>query len=147
MRFIVVLLDPKFIDLETAIAIHDDLIETFEGSFGIRDIGLLESALSQPKATFFGKFLHPTIAEQAAAYLYHIAKNHAFIDGNKRTSVGVMEAFLRVNGYNLDLSDDELYELALKASTDKLKKTDVANIIESHLIAFQLQIEAEDNWC
>ncbi|MBD2681574.1 type II toxin-antitoxin system death-on-curing family toxin [Nostoc paludosum FACHB-159] len=141
------MLEPKFIDVETTIAIHDDLIETFEGSFGIRDIGLLESALSQPKATFFGEFLHSTIAEQAAAYLYHIAKNHAFIDGNKRTSVGVMEAFLRVNGYNLDLSDDELYELALKVSTDELEKTDVANIIESHLITFQLQIEEEDNWC
>jgi death-on-curing protein len=139
------LLDPKFIDVETAIAIHDDLIETFEGSFGIRDMGLLESALCQPKATFFGAFLHPTIAEQAAAYLYHIANNHAFIDGNKRTSVGIMESFLRVNGYNLDLSDDKLYELVLKASTGKLEKTDVANVISSHLIAFQLRIEAEDN--
>jgi death-on-curing protein len=91
---------PEFIEKDTAIAIHKYLIEQFGGSLGVRDEGLLESALAQPQATFFGELLHPTIAEQAAAYLYHLAKNHAFVDGNKRVALGVTEAFLRLNGYN-----------------------------------------------
>ncbi len=61
LRFTVALLNPEFVDIELAIAIHDDLIETYGGSLGVRDRGLLESALSQPQATFYGEFLHPTI--------------------------------------------------------------------------------------
>ncbi|MDF5718573.1 MAG: type II toxin-antitoxin system death-on-curing family toxin [Rhizonema sp. NSF051] len=130
--------NPEFIDIEVAIAIHDDQIAEHGGSLGLRDRGLLESALYQPQATCFGEFLHPKISEQAAAYLYHIAKNHAFIDGNKRTALGVTEAFLRMNGYNLTLSDDELYKLVLDVSTSKLEKSDVADVFTRHIVAFQL---------
>ncbi len=94
---------PEFVDTALAIAIHDDLIDTFGGSLGIRDEGLLESALAQPQASFFGNLLHSTIQKQAAAYLYHICKNHPFIDGNKRTALGVMEAFLGMNNYQLNI--------------------------------------------
>ena len=80
---------PEFIEMDDVLTIHQILIEQFGGSHGIRDKGLLESALAQPKATFFGELLHPTIYEQAGAYLYHIAKNHPFLDGNKRTAFGV----------------------------------------------------------
>ncbi|MEL6166026.1 MAG: Fic family protein [Cyanobacteria bacterium J06628_3] len=65
------------------IEIHLDQIVSFGGTAGVRDEGLLESALAQPQATFSGEYLHTTIYEQAAAYLYHITKNHPFIDGNK----------------------------------------------------------------
>jgi death on curing protein len=77
------LLNPKFVNTQEAIAIHDFLIEKYGGSFGLRDEGLLESALAQPQASFFGEFFYLTIAEQAAVYLYHICKNHPFINGNK----------------------------------------------------------------
>ncbi len=126
--------NPKFIEINLAIAFHDDLIESLGGSFGIRDENLLHSALAQPKATFFGEYLHPTIAYQAAAYLYHISKNHAFVDGNKRTSLGVMEAFLGLNDCDLDLSDDELYELVISTVTGKLEKEQIAEVIQKHLI-------------
>jgi death-on-curing protein len=66
--------------------------------------GLLDSALAQPKATFFGELLHREIHDQAAAYLYHLVKNHPFLDGNKRVGAAVMEVFLRINGYVLTLS-------------------------------------------
>ncbi|MBD2771177.1 type II toxin-antitoxin system death-on-curing family toxin [Iningainema tapete] len=138
------MLNPEFVDIELAIAIHDDLIETHGGSLGVRDERLLESALSQPQATFFGEFLHPTIAEQAAAYLYHVTKNHAFIDGNKRAALGITEAFLRMNGYNLTLSDNELYELVLAVSTGKLEKTDLISVIADHLVVQILGAEAQD---
>lgn len=99
---------PEFLEIADILDIHEILIEQFGGMFGVREEGLLESALSQPQATFFGELLHPTIHEQAAAYLYHIAKNHPFLDGNKRRAYGAMEAFLRLNGYNLKLSDEEV---------------------------------------
>ena len=98
---------PEFLQIAEILEIHQILIDLFGGMPGIRDEGLLESALSQPQATFFGELLHPTIHEQAAAYLYHIAKNHPFLDGNKRTAYGAMETFLRLNGYNLDLSNEQ----------------------------------------
>jgi death on curing protein len=89
-RFTVALLNPRFLELSEILLAHDVQIARFGGMYGVRDEGLLESALAQPKATFNGKLLHSTIYEQAAAYLYHIAKNHPFIDGNKRTAFMVM---------------------------------------------------------
>ncbi|WP_292843596.1 type II toxin-antitoxin system death-on-curing family toxin [Nostoc sp. NMS8] len=84
--------------------IHQRQIKRFGGTSGVRDEGLLDSALAQPQATFGGEFLHPTICEQAAAYLYHLAMNHPFLDGNKRTAFAVMLTFLNLNGYALNLS-------------------------------------------
>jgi fido (protein-threonine AMPylation protein) len=76
--------------------LHDRQVEKFGGTSGIRDQGLLESALAQPQATFAGELLHATIYEQAAAYLFHLAMNHPFLDGNKRTAFAVMDVFLRL---------------------------------------------------
>jgi len=100
---------------------------------GIRDEGLLESALSQPQTTFFGELLHPTIHEQAGAYLYHIAKNHPFLDGNKRTAYGAMEAFLRLNGYNLNLSDEQAYNMVMQVAQGELSKEALASLLEQHI--------------
>jgi death-on-curing protein len=129
------LLIPSFIDKEQAIEIHDDLIAEFGGSLGLRDEGLLESALAQPQASFFGELLHPTIAEQAAAYLFHLCKNHPFIDGNKRAALGVMEAFLILNGYELSASDDEVYSLVLDVAESKIDKTQLIEEIRQSLIS------------
>ncbi len=73
-RFTVALLTPNFLTLAEVLAFHDHQVQRFGGSPGVRDMGLLESALAQPAASFGGELLHPTIANQAAAYLYHIAK-------------------------------------------------------------------------
>ncbi|WP_293253487.1 MULTISPECIES: type II toxin-antitoxin system death-on-curing family toxin [unclassified Microcoleus] len=89
---------PRFISLDEVLELHEDQISSFGGTSGVRDEGLLESALAQPQATFGGQLLHPTISEQAAAYLYHLAMNHPFIDGNKRTAFAVADTFLRLNG-------------------------------------------------
>ena len=75
------MLIPNFLYLAEVLALHENQVTRFGGSFGVRDMGLLESAMAQASATFGGEFLHPTVASQAAAYLYHRAKNHPFIDG------------------------------------------------------------------
>jgi death on curing protein len=71
--------------------------------------------------------LHSNIAEQAAAYLYHLAMNHPFIDGNKRTAFAVMDTFLRLNGYNLKLTDDEAYDLVMRVVQKMLDKVGLAD--------------------
>ncbi len=124
---------PEFLEINDLLEIHQILINRFGGMSGIRDEGLLESALSQPQATFFGELLHPTIHEQAAAYLYHIAKNHPFLDGNKRTAYGAMEAFLRFNGYNLDLSDEQVYNMVMQVAQGEMSKEALASLLEQHI--------------
>ncbi len=94
---------------------------------------MLESALSQPRATFFGEFLHSTIHEQAAAYLYHLAKNHPFVDGNKRTAYGAMETFLRLNGYNLDLSNQEAYNMVMQVAQGEMTKEELSSFLAQHI--------------
>lgn len=107
--------------------IHADQITSFGGTPGLRDEGLLMSALAQPGAMFDQQLLHPTISEQAAAYLYHLAMNHPFLDGNKRTAFAVMETFLRVNGYRLTLTDNEVYDLVMQVVQTSVDKAGIAN--------------------
>ncbi len=124
---------PEFLQIAEILEIHQILIDLFGGMPGIRDEGLLESALSQPQATFFGELLHPTIHEQAAAYLYHIAKNHPFLDGNKRTAYGAMETFLRLNGCNINLSNEQAYNMVMQVAQGEMSKEALSNLLEQHI--------------
>ena len=117
---------PNFLTFDDILFLHDDQINSFGGTPGLRDRGLLESALSQPLATFGGELLHPTISEQAAAYLYHLAMNHPFLDGNKRTAFAAMDTFLRVNGYRLVMTNEEAYELVIQVVQGNLDKEELA---------------------
>lgn len=125
--------NPKFLEITDILDIHQILIDRFGGMSGVRDEGLLESALSQPQASFFGELLHPTIHAQAAAYLYHLAKNHPFLDGNKRTAYGAMEAFLRLNGYNLDLSNEQAYNMVMQVAQGEMSKEELSSLLEQHI--------------
>ncbi|MFQ3615627.1 MAG: type II toxin-antitoxin system death-on-curing family toxin [Cyanobacteriota bacterium] len=124
---------PEFLSVTDVLVIHADQIDSFGGSLGVRDQGLLESALAQPQATFGGEFLHTTIAQQAAAYLYHLAMNHPFIDGNKRTAFAAMDAFLRLTGVLLGFTDDEVYQLVIRVVEGGLSKDEVADILQAAL--------------
>jgi death-on-curing protein len=125
---------PKFLSLDEVLELHADQISSFGGTPGVRDEGLLESALAQPQATFGGQFLHPTISEQAAAYLYHIAMNHPFIDGNKRTAFAVMDTFLRLNGCALNLTDDRAYDLVMRVARGTMTKEELSTEFESCIV-------------
>ncbi|MEO1069264.1 MAG: type II toxin-antitoxin system death-on-curing family toxin [Cyanobacteria bacterium J06638_6] len=120
------MLTPNFPSHEDVLLLHDDQIATYGGTAGVRDQGLLDSALAQPRATFGGELLHPALAEQAAAYLYHLSRNHPFIDGNKRTAFAVMDAFIEANGYSLSLTDDEAYNLVMQVAQGQLEKESLA---------------------
>ena len=89
---------PRFLNVDDVLAIHQDTIKHEGGRAGLRDPGLLESAVTMPQQQFEGIYLHPSLAAMAAAYLFHIAANHPFVDGNKRTAVLAALVFLDVNG-------------------------------------------------
>ncbi|MDZ8025837.1 MAG: type II toxin-antitoxin system death-on-curing family toxin [Nostoc sp. SerVER01] len=125
---------PKFIEKQDVLSIHNKQIERYGGLPGIRDEGLLESAISQPQATFGGEFLHPTIFEQAAAYLFHITNNHAFVDGNKRTAFDVMVTFLNLNDYELNMTSKEAEELTIQVSNNEVSKEELIEILKNHII-------------
>jgi death-on-curing protein len=86
--------------------------------------------LAQPQETLGGDFLHRTISEQAAAYLYHIAMNHPFIDGNKRTAFAVTDTFLRLNGCALNLTDDRAYDLVMRVARGTMTKEELSTEFE-----------------
>jgi death-on-curing protein len=127
------LLTPNFLTLDEVLLLHADQIASFGGTDGLRDRGLLESALAQPQATFGGEFLHPTLADQAAAYLYHLSRNHPFVDGNKRTAFAVMDTFLEANGQRLTLTNDDAYGLVMQVAQGQLDKPAVASILATAL--------------
>ena len=112
----------RFIPDEIVLLVHADLIRRYGGQTGIRDRGLLSSALVQPQMTGGGKFLHKTIFDKAAAYGFHVCRNHPFVDGNKRVAFVLMDIFLRRNGYELAAYEDEAYVIMMALADGRLTK-------------------------
>lgn len=124
---------PVFLTLEQVLYIHNEQIRRLGGSAGIRDQGLLESALAMPQAQFGGQFLHHDLFEMAAAYLYHIAMNHPFIDGNKRVGAMAADVFLELNGFTLPAAKESLFEkLVLEVAQGKAEKGEVAVFLRNN---------------
>jgi death-on-curing protein len=123
-----------FLALDEVLAIHAHQITRYGGALGLRDRGLLESALAMPAATFGGETLHPSLHEQAAAYLFHLVKNHPFVDGNKRVGLACGLTFLRLNELRIDASDDALVELVFGVADGHLSKADVAVFLRKHAV-------------
>lgn len=117
---------------EQVIKIHSILIEQTGGSNGIRDEGLLDSALNAPFQTFDGEYIYKTIKAKAAKLGYFLVKNHPFIDGNKRTGILVMITFLEINGLEITCSDEELIILGLGLADGKINDKDLLNWIIDH---------------
>lgn len=124
----------KFLNKETLLAFHDDQVKTYGGKAGIRDEGLLESALAQAEASFGGKYVHKTIYEMAAAYGFHICQNHPFYDGNKRTALIAMYTFLFVNGYRLQADKKSLYAIVMELASGNVEKKELATYLEEHCL-------------
>jgi death on curing protein len=115
-----------FIPNEIVPVMHADLIKRYGGTPGVRDRGLLASALAQPKMTAQKRFLHRTIFDKAAAYGFHVCRNHPFVDGNKRIAFVLMDIFLLKNGWKLDASEEEAFEIMITLASGSLTKTDLS---------------------
>jgi death-on-curing protein len=122
-----------FLTLDEVIALHADQIERYGGRPGIRDLGLLQSALGTPSATFEGRFLHEDLQEMAAAHLFHIVRNHPFVDGNKRVGLMVLLAFLGLNSRRLDANAREVEDLVLGIARGRVSKAEAAVFVQQHL--------------
>jgi death-on-curing protein len=112
--------------------IHYRVLEETGGSHGIRDLPLLESAVSRPGATFDSDDLYPDLFTKAAALMHGIIKNHPFLDGNKRTAITAASIFLLRNGYALKTSNRALEHFTLKTASEKREISDIARWFESH---------------
>ncbi|MDE2689015.1 MAG: type II toxin-antitoxin system death-on-curing family toxin [Acidobacteriota bacterium] len=123
-------MEPEFLTLDEALAIQAEQIERYGGTEGVRDHGLLASALAMPAATYGGQFLHPNLFEMAAAYLFHLCKNHPFLDGNKRTALAASLAFLWLNDLEVVADPDEIAELVLGVADGSVGKAQVAVYLE-----------------
>ena len=103
------------------------LVEKYGGSMGIRDAGLLHSAVAMPQASFGGEFLHKDLFEMAAAYLFHIVQNHPFVDGNKRAGAASAIIFLEMNDIELHADEDGLVDLTLSVACGEVGKEAIAD--------------------
>lgn len=125
-------MEPIFLTLDEVIAIHRDQIERYGGSPGIRDIELLKSAVAMPFAGYGGDYLHADIYEMAAAYLFHILRNHAFVDGNKRTGVVSALVFLMMNGIELNASEGKLEAMVRSVAEGKTDKAGAVSFFRKY---------------
>ena len=119
----------KFLTLSEVLEIHRDQISRYGGTIGIRDIELLKSALGIPMATYSGEFLHTDVYEMAAAYLFHLVKNHPFLDGNKRVGAVAALVFLLLNGHDFNAPEDDFAEMVLSIARGEIDKAEVAVFI------------------
>ncbi len=122
-------MEPVFLSLAEVLEIHQDQIARYGGENGIRDLNLLKSALGMPSVTYSGTFLQTDVYEMAAAYLFHLVRNHPFLDGNKRVGAVTALIFLDLNGYEFGAPEDYLADMVLAVARGEFDKADVAVFI------------------
>lgn len=123
---------PDFLGLDEVLAIHEDQIARYGGRRGVRDLGLLESALGMPRSGAAGRWFHPDVFEMAAAYLFHIVKDHPFVDGNKRAGAMAAFVFLAMNGKRLEASNPALERLVRSVAEGRSDKARVADFLREN---------------
>jgi death-on-curing protein len=120
-------MEPLFLTLDEVLRIHEREIEAHGGGPGLLNRGLLESAVAQPATAFGGHFAHADLAEMAGAYLFHLAKNHCFVDGNKRVAALSAVVFLALNGVDFDVPPNDYYYLTYGVASGTVDKADAAD--------------------
>ena len=125
-------MEPLFLTLDEVVMIHRDQIDRYGGSPGVRDWGLLQSAVAMPAASFGGQLLHADPCEMAAAYLFHIVQNHPFIDGNKRVGAVAADVFLSLNGQLLIADEDDYADLVLAVARGETSKSAAAEFLRAN---------------
>ena len=125
--------DIIFLSVEDVSLLHKDTIDVDGGSHGVRDHGLLDAAVAMPRQQFDGAYLHKDIAAMAAAYLFHIAQNHPFVDGNKRAAVMSALAFLYVNDVELTMVPSDLETITVNVAAGDMEKEKVTRWLRSQM--------------
>lgn len=123
----------SYLGLSQILRLHRRIINQSGGAAGILDLGLLESAIRQPRMSFGGEELYASMAAKASILGFTIIQNHPFIDGNKRTGHAAMEIFLVLNGYELIASVDESEKIVLQIALGELSREEFQTWIENHL--------------
>jgi death on curing protein len=120
----------EFLTLEVVLALHQRQLDRFGGGAGLRDRGLLESAVAQPQTSFGGTYAHEGLIAMAAAYLFHIVSNHPFVDGNKRAGLLAAQVFLDLNGIALNHDSEAFYDLTIRVAEGRVDKAAVVAELE-----------------
>ncbi len=110
-------------------SLHEEQLARYGGLTGIRDQGLLESAVAMPQMTFGSEYLHQNLFEMAAAYAFHIAENQPFLDGNKRTGLMAALVFLDINGYLVIDEEMRLYNAMIAIANKEIGKTELGELL------------------
>ena len=121
-----------FLSVEDVLLLHDDTMSHEGGLSGVRDHGLLDAGVAMPRQQFGGEYLHRGVPAMAAAYLYHLAQNHPFHDGNKRVAVMAAYVFLDANGMELHASPTELEQVTRQIASGEMKKNDLMEWMRRH---------------
>ena len=124
----------RILSLTEVIELHRLVLDQTGGSPGIRDLGMLQSALAQPQMTFGGAELYPTLEEKAAALCFSLVSNHPFVDGNKRVGHAAMETFLVLNGWELQVTVDLAEQIMLSLASGNLSRENLVQWIRDHLV-------------
>lgn len=122
----------KYLSVQDVLLLHTTAIDASGGSHGLRDFGLLESAVARPQVTFAGKDLYPDIFLKAAALIHGLLRNHSFIDGNKRTAMYAAMTFLELNKYKFNAPQQEVVTFALKVENKNLSVHQIAKWLKKH---------------
>jgi death-on-curing protein len=125
----------RYLTLNEVLAVHDQVMVQSGGAVGVLSLPALGSALAQPRMTFGGEDLYPTLVEKAAALGYSLIANHPFVDGNKRTGHAAMEVFLMVNGFEIQASVDEQERVILRVAAGEMKREEFSGWLRGHVRA------------
>ena len=122
-------MEPDFLALDEVLEFHQQQLAAYGGIQGVRDQGLLESAVAMPQASFGGEYLHTDLFRMAAAYAFHLAENQPFLDGNKRTALMTALVFLDLNGYVVLDPAERLYEAMIAIANKHFDKAQLAELL------------------
>lgn len=123
----------RYLSVSEVLRMYRSLMETSGGTFGVLSLEALESSIAQPRATFGGNELYPTIVEKAAALGFSLIMNHPFLDGNKRIGHAALESFLTFNGYEISGTVDEQERIILQVAAGTLRREDFTNWLREHI--------------
>ncbi|HVZ58718.1 MAG TPA: type II toxin-antitoxin system death-on-curing family toxin [Patescibacteria group bacterium] len=122
----------KYLTTAQVLAVHDQMVKRFGGSLDVRDLGLIESAVNRPQSTFDNEDLYPDIFLKAASLMHSLLKNHAFVDGKKRTAYSSCGVFFKINGYQLNNMHQENLEFTMNIENNSISLEEIASWLRKH---------------